>query len=300
MPKATPSTPQRLQQLIAERQRYEEWLAGLEARRASVPAQVFTRVEEDYRKRLTHIAEELTARVGEVRDRITSLTERLASVLRDENTRREALEEAELRTAIGEYTKEQWSARKADADRALAELTTQRNSIEAEVLQLQQIVAQSTAQPRAAPPPPPPPPTPALAPTPPAPAPVVRTVTVPSAPPAPAPQAASVSDRPQNIRGDSQPGASGWSQLTGNTPVRERIAEAPPSPASLLDSTLPGSGSLTRQTPARGHYTGQSSPKEGTPPRVEQEKTLRCQECATLNYPTEWYCESCGAELAAL
>jgi uncharacterized OB-fold protein len=29
-------------------------------------------------------------------------------------------------------------------------------------------------------------------------------------------------------------------------------------------------------------------------------KTLKCQECSTMNYPTEWYCERCGAELAAL
>ena len=29
-------------------------------------------------------------------------------------------------------------------------------------------------------------------------------------------------------------------------------------------------------------------------------KTLKCQECGTMNRPTEWYCESCGAELAAV
>lgn len=29
-------------------------------------------------------------------------------------------------------------------------------------------------------------------------------------------------------------------------------------------------------------------------------KTLRCAECGTLNYPTEWYCERCGGELAAM
>jgi hypothetical protein len=29
-------------------------------------------------------------------------------------------------------------------------------------------------------------------------------------------------------------------------------------------------------------------------------KTLRCGECGTLNYPTEWYCERCGGELAAM
>ncbi|HZE95166.1 MAG TPA: hypothetical protein VEZ49_10680 [Gemmatimonadales bacterium] len=30
------------------------------------------------------------------------------------------------------------------------------------------------------------------------------------------------------------------------------------------------------------------------------EKTLRCRECGTMNVATEWYCEKCGAELAAL
>ncbi len=29
-------------------------------------------------------------------------------------------------------------------------------------------------------------------------------------------------------------------------------------------------------------------------------KTLKCVECGAMNRPTEWYCESCGAELAAV
>ena len=31
----------------------------------------------------------------------------------------------------------------------------------------------------------------------------------------------------------------------------------------------------------------------------DQQKTLRCTECGTMNLPTEWYCERCGGELAA-
>ena len=30
------------------------------------------------------------------------------------------------------------------------------------------------------------------------------------------------------------------------------------------------------------------------------EKTLKCRECGTMNLATEWYCENCGGELAAL
>jgi uncharacterized OB-fold protein len=32
----------------------------------------------------------------------------------------------------------------------------------------------------------------------------------------------------------------------------------------------------------------------------EATKSLKCSECGTMNYPTEWYCERCGGELAAL
>jgi hypothetical protein len=33
---------------------------------------------------------------------------------------------------------------------------------------------------------------------------------------------------------------------------------------------------------------------------TEVAKTLKCAECGAMNYPTEWYCERCGAELASL
>ncbi len=33
---------------------------------------------------------------------------------------------------------------------------------------------------------------------------------------------------------------------------------------------------------------------------LEQVKTLKCAECGTMNFATEWYCERCGGELAAM
>jgi Zn finger protein HypA/HybF involved in hydrogenase expression len=32
----------------------------------------------------------------------------------------------------------------------------------------------------------------------------------------------------------------------------------------------------------------------------EEPRTLRCRACGTMNLATEWYCEQCGGELAAL
>lgn len=34
--------------------------------------------------------------------------------------------------------------------------------------------------------------------------------------------------------------------------------------------------------------------------QTDHVKSLKCAECGTLNLPTEWYCEKCGAELSAL
>ncbi|HKG92730.1 MAG TPA: hypothetical protein VKA84_12590 [Gemmatimonadaceae bacterium] len=52
------------------------------------------------------------------------------------------------------------------------------------------------------------------------------------------------------------------------------------------------------EAPRRPTYDSMPSILRGMQP--QQEKTLKCQECGTMNYPTEWYCEKCGGELAAM
>jgi hypothetical protein len=44
------------------------------------------------------------------------------------------------------------------------------------------------------------------------------------------------------------------------------------------------------------------APEPATTPKAASgvAKTLKCGECGTLNRPTEWYCERCGAELAGV
>ncbi|MDH3569582.1 MAG: zinc ribbon domain-containing protein, partial [Gemmatimonadota bacterium] len=44
------------------------------------------------------------------------------------------------------------------------------------------------------------------------------------------------------------------------------------------------------------------SPVHETPPPAKgsSTKSVKCTDCGTLNLPTEWYCEKCGAELTAL
>jgi hypothetical protein len=79
----------------------------------------------------------------------------------------------------------------------------------------------------------------------------------------------------------------------------QRKTPAAPTPAISLDHPPVDTPGRTERVTGRpsGPETPASFMKNV---RGEAIKTLKCQECGTLNYPTEWYCERCGGELAAL
>ena len=70
----------------------------------------------------------------------------------------------------------------------------------------------------------------------------------------------------------------------------EEPKPAPPRRASNPSMAAP-QGSRAVEAPA-------APPSGKAAPGVA--KTLKCGECGTLNRPTEWYCERCGAELAGI
>jgi hypothetical protein len=108
-----------------------------------------------------------------------------------------------------------------------------------------------------------------------------------------------------------KPDASGAAASAAPPPA----APAPPSsqPAQSTHSATP-----LHQEPPKSPLEGMPGgrPATATPPlasnvgntpiflrasgAISQTKTLKCTECGAMNYPTEWYCERCGAELAAL
>lgn len=137
----------------------------------------------------------------------------------------------------------------------------------------------SAPPPRAPTPVRPPEPVPAAA------APEPPTASAPSAPPAAVPPAVAPSPAP------APPPAS--------VPADAPSASAP-EPASGV-SANPSRGTKAA-TPAPTAADDEPPGPLGRPtPRTSQAvKTLKCQECGTFNYPTEWYCERCGGELAAL
>lgn len=81
------------------------------------------------------------------------------------------------------------------------------------------------------------------------------------------------------------------------------VAPAPSTPAAKRPS---GGFKPTLEPPApppppvEEARPAPSPTQDSVKDRQSGQKTLKCGECGTLNRPTEWYCERCGAELAAL
>jgi hypothetical protein len=266
--------------LLKERQRYEEWLAALEEKRASTPDSVYQRVQGDYQTRLREVSSKLAERAGELRENIDALTIKLEEITRQETQQREARQEAELRAAVGEYTDKQWKEIGGAWDKELARLLKDKNSVEAQLNELNRIFALSVKekQSEAA----------ALArgtsgdsfraPI----SPVVPRPAVPEPP---------TLNPPSRIE---QPAARSQNPALPNSPAR--------SPFDQFPVLRPGGGSSTPPQTTTAVATPPSVPKSGgtNDPRSEQHKTLKCPECGAANYPTEWYCERCGGELATM
>jgi len=74
-----------------------------------------------------------------------------------------------------------------------------------------------------------------------------------------------------------------------NAPSPKRASGAQFQPAIPADST--------RAAPSSASATPTPSSNDDD---QEPDRTLKCRECGAMNLPTEWYCEQCGAELAAM
>ncbi|MEX2111459.1 MAG: hypothetical protein WD802_12705 [Gemmatimonadaceae bacterium] len=284
MSEKDPVSLEALNGLLKERQRYEEWLAALEAKRATTSESVYERVQGDYQVRLREVSAKLAERAGELKASIDALRARLDEIMRQESQQRDARQEAELRAAVGEYTQKQWKEIGGAWDNELARLIKDKSALETQLKELTRVftltlkenVGSSAAPPaRTRDSTPEPSRTPI--------SPVVPRSAVPEPP---------TLNAPSRVE---QPAASSTSGSTaGTNPSR--------SPFDQFPVLRPQGGGTPSPGPSAAIATPPSVPQTGraNDPRAEQHKTLKCPECGAANYPTEWYCERCGGELATM
>ena len=353
--------------LLEERQRYENWIASLESRKATTPPHVYARVHADYERRLEEVLQRLSSRTGELESATGELRLRIDRMQEEENAKRDERAEAELRAMVGEYSDEQWVDVRSRSDSEINRLSGEVSKLREELTRLEGLLKTANAPKRsgetsavAPAPAPAPKPEPARveapaeravpvaqsterAPEPPAPQEAPRAPEMspqaavqPPSPPAPVAQPVSPPRPAEEPRkADPIPDTRAFDELAFLKSVVEprdsarlRVpAPAEPAPAAQAAppaETRPEPRIEPREQPQRTTVPGR---RPATPPETaaavppahiggpdtresvptflrdvpnEQAKTLKCQECGTMNYPTEWYCERCGGELAAM
>jgi hypothetical protein len=288
----TPDTDVTIEALLEQRTQYEEWLAKLDNSGDKAPPAVRERIRGDYQARLQSVMEQLRGRGSAISEELERHHASQAELDRQRRAAEEALAEAEVRHSVGEYTEDEWRRVSDQSRRETEQLRAQLRSVGAEITRLTQvqslIAAPRTAAPASAPP--------AAAPRPaPKPevieqAPFVTHVADPMEDPAaPPPRSAPQPPTPQ-----PEPAAAEVDELTFLKSVSDEEPRAAP-----RRSAASGSSSTATSAPPR-------EPEVQTPPTPSGKaaaavaKTLKCGDCGTLNRPTEWYCERCGAELAGV
>src|SRR5687767_6991001 len=293
MSKAKTNALDALRALIAERQQYEQWMTALDAKKEGTAEHVFERVQADYRSRLDRVVTDIRGHAEELKLSISTLSARLVEVARDEDTRREGLQEAELRAAVGEYEPEQWEQLRADAEKELERIAADRASLDAQLGELRAIQKLSE-----------------IGSTPETAGARVETGepsrrTVEASQPHAQPQAARLegtsagfgASASEQSRATPPAPFAGPPATASAEPRPEREQERLPlEPVAAAASDILRSESRPRsgKTPPRGLSAMRGKPE---PPKPDSSKTLKCPECGTANYPTEWYCERCGGEL---
>jgi hypothetical protein len=272
-----------IEALLEQRAQYEQWLGKLESAGNKAPEAVRRKVRADYEVRLRGVIERLrghSATIAEELQRHQGAQSELDGHRRDAE---EELAEAEVRHMVGEFGDEEWRRISEESERKLGGLRDQLKSVGAEIGRLMEVQGLIAAPTKAAAPPPPPQ------------EPFIERSPPPPPPPPPAePMAESPAPRaaPRQTPARAPEPAAAADELA----FLKSVADEPKPAAAPRRQSNPGAGAAPQSS--RAVETAPAPAGKAGAPGVA--KTLKCGECGTLNRPTEWYCERCGAELAGI
>lgn len=133
--------------LVAERQRYDDWLTALDARRAETPSRVFDRVHGDYVARRDAVMAQLREHVGSLSSHGNELDGRLSTLEAELATLEDERVEAMLRTAVGEYDDDRWETVRQDVETKIASLGEQRGGLLTEIDEIRTLLSSASSEP---------------------------------------------------------------------------------------------------------------------------------------------------------
>ena len=133
--------------LVAERQRYTDWLTALDARRVETASHVFDRVRGDYVARRDAVLAQLREHIGALSTHGDELDSRLSAVEAELATLEDERVEAMLRTAVGEYDDDRWETLRQGVEAKLASLGDQRSGLLTEIDEIRSLLASAGNEP---------------------------------------------------------------------------------------------------------------------------------------------------------
>jgi hypothetical protein len=284
MAKTTTDTDTTIEALLEERSKYEEWILRLDTSGDKASPAVRQRVRGDYEARLESVMEQLRARGAAIAEELERQHASQAELDRQRRTAEEALAEAEVRHTVGEYTEDEWRQLNDQSRKGIEQLRARLRAIGAEITRLNEIQA-LIAAPRggaAAPPSPPP------------------------APPSRAPRPEIIEQSPFVTHLAEEPNLTPPPKAAPESVPKDELAflksvsEDEPSKLSTRQPSNPSMPAATATATPRAPEPAAPPTPSPTKAASGVAKTLKCGECGTLNRPTEWYCERCGAELAGV
>jgi septal ring factor EnvC (AmiA/AmiB activator) len=275
---AKTDTEATIEELLEQRMQYEAWLAKLDASGDKAPPTVRQRVRGDYEARLQQVMEQLRSRGAAISEELERHHASQAELDRERRAAEEALAEAEVRHSVGEYTQEEWRQVNEDSRRKIEQLRSRLRSIGAEITRLTELQA-SVAAPRGVP-----------------------STSAPTRTAAPRPEAVEQAPLVTHIA-EPMEEPDPQSRVAQQAPKVEPEPAAPADELAFLKSVAPDAvRPVGRRISNPGMVTPAPAVQTAVPSvgKAGVAKTLKCGECGTLNRPTEWYCERCGAELAGI
>ena len=298
MAKPTSDTDATIESLLQQRAQYEQWLARLDSAGDKAPPAVRARVRGDYEARLRGVIDQLrgfAATIAEELDRHKGTQTGLDGERRQAE---EALAEAEVRHAVGEYSEDEWQRINDQSGELLGRLRGELRGVGDEIARLAEVQGLIGGAPKRVEPPA----------TGAAPASAAGRGGTRARTRAGAIRAAAGRSRrrdPARAQAGAEGGRDHPRPATGGRDGVPQVGgaeeERKPAPAPAQTSGRRGSNpGASGARSAEGSGTASQTAAPGKPGAAGGAKTLKCGECGTLNRPTEWYCERCGAELAGI
>ncbi|HWP38086.1 MAG TPA: hypothetical protein VNL18_11085 [Gemmatimonadales bacterium] len=282
-----------IQRLLDERERVQRWLERLDMASDAAPESVRSKVKRDYETRLGEILQELEGYSQELVTSLDRLTAVRDGLKKQETEAAERVAEAELRHAVGEFEEGQWRQVHAGLLGDLVKIREELKQAEEDIARVEEVVSlisprvlsrgrEPARQPESRRP---------------AAEPVIKVrAEPPKRAPAPEPKPEPAREPPRE-KPAPQKQQAGFDELAFLRSVTEDEAQGP--------SASRASGQMRAVVnepvvPTQSVPSDVVDKSEAGPGDSKAQKELKCAECGAMNLPTEWYCERCGAELAAL